>query len=46
MESDSTRETIDIMIIKLVINIITNDILIFSSYFSKLYHHLGRKNLS
>ena len=37
-------KTIDIMIIKLVINIITNDILIFSSSFSKLYNQLGRKN--
>ena len=31
------------MIIKLVISIIRNDILIFSSIFSTSYHHLGRK---
>ena len=34
------------MMIKLLININTNDILLFSSYFSKLYHHLGLKNFS
>ena len=36
-----------INIIKLFrpISIITHDILIISSYFSKLHHHLGRKHI-